>query len=486
MLNRASVRIVRDVREWLSGRDVPGGDWLADGDAVCCLEVLLEARENWLNIPDPTLWKTGDVHRLLVDTVAPRLTDVYRLTELGPVVLRVLVDFLDDTDRFHPASMRVAALRKELDRAVARFPAAMADESVWRLAKRVFVAMRAEGVDLADDAAVDAWAAEFSVAPVGRRRAVLGVLLDRQPELLTCQFVIRDSQVAAIAPGVPVPPQFRRHDPDTCPDCSAVPVNPPVALPPVDELAKVARESVLMRRMLACGRWAGASRGVTRQGFPAAADTRSLAEALGIEVGGSVRDPRDHAGLIRGWRLALEVEILRLHRTAVVAGPGLAAVERAMTDDADPEHVLSVWKEIVDVAVTGSAPELEEFSRPWGPRALGDLYRADGPVDLGDLIDKLVTDYHGSGADEMLAVLAGVAVRGGLLVGTEAGAVAVTVPTDIDTEMVRAASDLPGEPAWAVVPVPGTTVELTPLGRYLVRLNLLAEGTHAPLLEPAT
>jgi hypothetical protein len=495
MLNRASVRIVRDVREWLSGRDVPDGDWRPDGDAVCCLEVLLEARENWLNIPDPTLWKTGDVHRLLVDTVAPRLTDVYRLTELGPVVLRVLVDFLDDADRFHPAGMRVAALRKELDRAVARFPAAMADESVWRLAKRVFVAMRADGVDLADDAAVDAWAAEFSVAPVGRRRAVLGVLLDRQPELLTCQFVIRDSQVAAIAPGVPVPPQFRRHDPDTCPDCSAVPVNPPVALPPVDELAKVARESVLMRRMLAFGRWAGAGRGVTRRGFPVAADTRSLADDLGIEVGGSVREHRFHAVLTRGWRLALDVEILRLHRTAVFAGPGLAAVERAMAEVADPEHVLSVWKEIVDVAVTGptplapgdgSAPELDEFSRPWGPRALGDLYRADGPVDLGDLIDKLVTDYHGPGADEMLTVLAGVAVRTGLLVGTEAGAVAVTVPADIDTEVVRAARELPGEPAWAVVPVPGTTVELTPLGRYLVRLNLLAEGTHAPLLEPAT
>lgn len=386
MLNHASVRIVRDVREWLSGRDVPDGDWLADGDAVCCLEVLLEARENWLNSPDPTLWKTGDVHRLLVDTAAPRLTDVYRLTELGPVVLRVLVDFLDDTDRFHPGSMRVASLRKELERAVARFPAAMADESVWRLAKRVFVAMRAEGVDLADDAAVDAWAAEFSVAPVGRRRAVLGVLLDRQPELLTCQFVIRDSQVAAIAPGVPVPPQFRRHDPDTCPDCSAVPVNPPVALPPVDELADMARESVLMRRMLACGRWAGAGRGVTRKGFPSSTDTRLLADVLGIEVGGSVRDPRDHAALTRGWWLALEVEILRLQRTAVLAGPGLAAVERAMADDADPEHVLSVWKEIVDIAVTGptplapgdgSAPELDEFSRPWVP---GRLASCIGPM----------------------------------------------------------------------------------------------------------
>jgi hypothetical protein len=111
MLNRASVRIVRDVCEWLSGRadqDAADVDWLPDGNAVCCLKFLLEARENWLNSPDPTLWKTGDAHRLLIDTAAPRLTDIYRLTEHGPSVLRVLFDFLDDTNRFHPGGMRVA------------------------------------------------------------------------------------------------------------------------------------------------------------------------------------------------------------------------------------------------------------------------------------------------------------------------------------------------------------------------------------------
>jgi hypothetical protein len=305
-------------------------DWLPNGNAVCCLEVLLEARENWLNSPDPTLWKSGDAHRLLIDTAAPRLTDAYRLTEYGPTVLRVLVDFLDDSDRFHPASMRIAVLRKELDRATAKFPAAMADEAVWRLAKRIFVAMRADGVDLADSAAVDAWAAAFSVAPTGRRQAVLGVLLDRQPELLACQFVIRGSQVAAIAPGVPVPQQLRRHDPVTCPDCLDAPVNPPVALAPINELADAARESALVRKMVVCGRWAGSGRVVTRQGFPSAADTRSLAGALGVEVGDSFRDPRDHLGLIRGWRPALDIDILRLHRTTVVAGRALAALERAV------------------------------------------------------------------------------------------------------------------------------------------------------------
>lgn len=93
----------------------------------------------------------------------------------------------------------------------------------------------------------------------------------------------------------------------------------------------------------------------------------------------------------------------------------------------------------------------------------GDVHRL-----LVDTAAPRLTDVY------RLTELAGVAVRTGLLVGTEAGAVAVavTVPADIDTEVVRAASELPGEPAWAVVPVPGTTVELTPLGRYLVRLNL--------------
>ncbi|MGH3587703.1 MAG: hypothetical protein ACRDQ0_15420, partial [Pseudonocardia sp.] len=116
MINRAAVRIVRDVREWLSDRsdqDAARADWPPDGDAVRSLEILLEARQNMLNRPDPTLWRTGDAHRLLIDTAAPRLTDVHRLSEHGPAVLQVLVDYLDATDRFHPASMRVATLRKE-------------------------------------------------------------------------------------------------------------------------------------------------------------------------------------------------------------------------------------------------------------------------------------------------------------------------------------------------------------------------------------
>lgn len=126
-------------------------------------------------------------------------------------------------------------------------------------------------VDPADDDAPDAWTAAFNAAPAERRRAVLGALLDGQPELLTAQLVVGDSQVAAIAPiapGAPVPPELRRHDPDTCPDCRKPPANPPIVYPAVSELADAAYASTLLRNLVACGRWAMSGWAVTQTGFP--------------------------------------------------------------------------------------------------------------------------------------------------------------------------------------------------------------------------
>jgi hypothetical protein len=348
----------------------------------------------------------------------------------------------------------------------------MADESVWRMATRVFTAMLADGVDLDDDDAADRWAAAFNAAPAERRRAVLGVLLDRQPELLTAQFVIRDDEVAAIAPGAPIPRELRRHDPHTCQDCGGTPANPPIVLPAVSELAAPARKSTLLQNMAACGRWAASGRGVTKHGFPTPANTRSLAAAIGIEISDSVRDPRDHLGLLRSWWLALDAEVVQLHRTEVVAGPALAAVEQAMADTADPDHTLGVWKDIADIAVTGPmvakdsrVAELDEFIRPWGPRALGELYRADDAVTIADLVDALHTEYHGPAANEMLAKMTGVAVRTGLHAATEAGMAIVQVPADVGIDpdissLVDGSGGILGAPAWAVTTIEGTRVEL--------------------------
>jgi hypothetical protein len=42
-----------------------------------------------------------------------------------------------------------------------------------------------------------------------------------------------------------------------------------------------------------------------------------------------------------------------------------------------------------------------------------------------------------------------------------------------------------GEPIRGAAPILGVRLELTPLGRYLVRLKLLEEESDAPLLESA-
>lgn len=52
--------------------------------------------------------------------------------------------------------------------------------------------------------------------------------------------------------------------------------------------------------------------------------------------------------------------------------------------------------------------------------------------------------------------------------------VTVTLPDEADlapdvAAFVHRCNAVLGDPAWAVVPIPGTRAELTPLGRYLVR-----------------
>jgi len=110
------------------------------------ITILLQNRADWLDRPDPTLWRSGDLHELFINHVAPRQVDLWGLAEHGLATVRDFLRFLDATDRLHPASTRVSILLKELDRLPGKYPAAMADTSRWRLAKRVFTAIRDDGL----------------------------------------------------------------------------------------------------------------------------------------------------------------------------------------------------------------------------------------------------------------------------------------------------------------------------------------------------
>lgn len=180
-----------------------------------CLRALLEGRCDYLARPDPTLWRRGDVRRLLLDLAATRLTARCDLVTHAVPAVEAYLRFLDETDRIHPGCARVAALRNETAGAAAAYPAAMGDRSRFRLAKTFYTAMQAEGVDLDDDDAVDRWMADFDRAAENRRATLLAHLLTDQPELRVARLIAREGVVAALAPGTRRPTAascFRRND----------------------------------------------------------------------------------------------------------------------------------------------------------------------------------------------------------------------------------------------------------------------------------
>jgi hypothetical protein len=219
-------RVIDEFTDWAvaQGR-VPAGDarrmWRER------ITILLQARSGHLDRPDPTRWRSGDVHDLLMTYVVPRQVDAWNLAERGVETVRDFLCFLDETDRPHPASTRVATLVKELDRLAPRYPAAMADTSRWRLAERVFTAVRADGISLGDDPVVlDAWAERFSARDAEGRREVLGELMDLHPEYATGKVLIHDGQVAVLRAGMPAAKHLVW--PDSAGDCGC---DQPVTLP---------------------------------------------------------------------------------------------------------------------------------------------------------------------------------------------------------------------------------------------------------------
>ena len=143
--------------------------WREQGDAdlgVCgdCLSALLEGRAAYLDRPDPTRWRRGDVRALLYDLAVPRLSEQCDLVGHAVDAVDAFLLFLDQSGQLHPGSTAVRHLRQELARCAAGFPAAMADRSRFRMAKTLYQAMIVEGVRLHDYDTVDAWLDAFNRA----------------------------------------------------------------------------------------------------------------------------------------------------------------------------------------------------------------------------------------------------------------------------------------------------------------------------------
>lgn len=486
---RLQQRIVDEFTAWAAARGiVPDG--AAGTEWQDRITILLQDRVK-LDRPDPTRWRSGDVHALFMDYVAPRQVDAWGLAERGLDSVRDYLRFLDDTDRLHPASARPAALFKELDRLAAKYPSAMADTTDWRLAKRVFTAMLRDGVRPdGDPAEVDAWAARFSAREPEERREVLGRLMEEQEGYATGHLLVNDNQVAMVGAGrKPLKHLIWPDLPCEC-GCTEQARFAPVALPDDAALAKAVSTdgAALLRDLAALAGWVGPDgRAVDDRGEVRKADRPALLTALGLPVG---KDSADGTVMTTLWRTGIEFDVVRLHRTRVVRGPGADLVAAVLAGTAPVQETLELWVDLADVLIHPITPmhaekgteHLRTWLDPWTPLFLGLLYAANGPADLQALTDRLLDEQAGrlpDGDPELFAGIAGTAIRNILATLARHGAVTVTGVTE-DPERAAVAAAY-GTTLWAMWPEPGTTVALTDLGTYLVRRRLLAEGADAPL-----
>ncbi|HKT04011.1 MAG TPA: hypothetical protein VJT31_31160, partial [Rugosimonospora sp.] len=197
----------------------------------------------------------------------------------------------------------------------------------------------------------------------------------------------------------------------------------------------------------------------------------------------------------RLWRLAVEFDIIQRRRTRAVPGGAAQLVNAALSGTGDPQQTLDLWCELADALIHPPDPApaskerapLRGWLQPWAPRFLGLLYAATattGPADLDAVTKQLLHEYAQRlprREPELFAALAAGTVRQTLADLTHHGAVTVTGTTITPDPRHAHTAALLGTTAWALHPQPGLTINLTDLGRHLVRQRLLSENAEAPL-----
>lgn len=233
--------LIRRCQTWAAGREPAADEMLL----AAALDSRHRSRDGRLGFWDP-----GQVRRLLLEwiphyVVAP--PDVTAATES----LRTLLRYMDAAGLLDPRGAALPELERAVTEAAAEYPAAVADELRWGVAK--YWAQKAfdAGVDLTDPKALDRFQRDVDAGRVPYDQDTLDKL-----------FVARMTGAG--------------------PDEERAFSQPPVALPPASELAEAAARSQVVRQLTALAEWAGAEgRPLTGTGALRLADARELAGLLG-------------------------------------------------------------------------------------------------------------------------------------------------------------------------------------------------------------
>jgi hypothetical protein len=421
----------------------PGRELSGEPDADAAeVELLLGLLRDHLGLDDPARLKPGDLEELLLD-VYPRKVTVFDAADVQDTVpaVRDLLAFLAGTGRLTAAAAQ--KLGRELDRVAPRFTDAVMDPSRWGMARSLTQAMVTEGVDITDSAAVQEWIAAYNANAAD---SLQDWDLD-EDENLKEAFGLPDRL-------------------------------PALRLPPLDELAALARKSPLLARAVRLAEWAGPHRAVEQQGELTAADTIAAAAELGIETGdpAAVTTLSDVPELAHLWDLTLDAGFLEDEGDDDNPLVTTGEATRLWHGGTDLE-TLAIWSEALTFLMTESL-----------------VIDADLDEDLGvDL------DFYGAGVGMVTA----------LFLARSEG-----VPVTLADEVIRAGAtdELPaaeaartwaawtrthGEPASVLLrrlgelgavrlddEDEGQVARLTPLGSWAVREELIASGVDVPLLPP--
>ncbi|QXJ25333.1 hypothetical protein AGRA3207_006815 [Actinomadura graeca] len=220
--------------------------------------------------------------------------------------LRGIVAFLRDTGAVPAAA--AAELADAVEGAAPGFAEAVAeaDTAERQVAAEVIAGlMRADGVPLDDQDAVEKWVREFEALPEDERYTRTEEYLRQAEELVV----------------------------------------PPVRLAPEADLAAAARASALTAQVLALADWTG-ERPLTEHDQLTEADAREARRALGLEEPRSSGRVEDEAALERLWWAAVEAEVITAAGGAAAPGPALEGLRSA--DDAE---LLAAWLPLFDAVV---------------------------------------------------------------------------------------------------------------------------------------
>lgn len=250
-----------------------------------------------------TRWRTGDVTEFLLEW-CPRKLSVSQADCLSiPAAVAAFAAFLHAEGLLAPGSSSPAALAGTVANARDEFVAAMGDTSKFGLAKSLFSAAIAEGVDPTHPESLQSWVADLN---------------DRSDEE-------RDRIISAAAPDPRLDPERPRL--------------PPVALPGDAVVAESKAVAPILAKFAALAEFVGAGRKLTQTGKLTLADARVLVDRL------ITGDTMDQAIGDRTFKTTSSAELPRLGQVFAwakkagvvrVAHGKVIATKKGMTIARDP------------------------------------------------------------------------------------------------------------------------------------------------------